>query len=290
VSDSPFARTYLEWSDLRAVQSLGRRWLRVSGIGTGQLGPAAQQVAGPTKINVLSARQAITIGQPPNQALRFDGGAFDASAISAALRKLGARQVDAGGQHFLALGAEHSVNVNSPLAEFGVINELDRVVVTEHTVAAGPAQAPVVAILGGGRALGAVAEYKAAAGCLGSVVAAVIAPGSSLALPAGQLVAIGEQRPPSGTSPVNEMLCTVGGSAAMANRQVAAVRRALAPHAVLPGTQEPAGSVVAAVSAGRADADGLTVVRALITLRPTRPAGFLYELLARRYIGPLLGG
>src|SRR5438270_13763605 len=56
VSDSSFARTYLEWSDVRTVQSLGRRWLRVSGIGTGQLGPAAQQLAGPTKINVLSAR------------------------------------------------------------------------------------------------------------------------------------------------------------------------------------------------------------------------------------------
>jgi hypothetical protein len=111
----------------------------------------------------LTARQAIFIGMPPDTAVRLDGGASTASAISVALRKLGAQSVDVGAVQFLAMGAEHSVNIDGPLAQFGVLNQLDRVVVTGQTVAAGPAQAPVLAVLGGGgrRSLGAAPEYKA---------------------------------------------------------------------------------------------------------------------------------
>lgn len=304
VKDSPVARTYFEWSDLGAVRKLAglpptsrhytggqksSRWLGIYGVGTNGLGDYALVITRKTSIDILAADRAIGIGQPPNQAMRIDGPGVDTAAITRSLLALGYKRTSIHGTTFLAMGAEHVVNLNGPLGALGITNQLDRVVATGHTLAAGPAVAPVDAVLGGGRSLASVPAYAAAASCLGNVVVAAMAPPDKVnaATPA-ELVAVGVLKPSSSTAPMKEALCAVDSSAGAAGQQEARMRSALGPSGHIPAA--PASrSIVQSVTVSQSKSNNLTTVKGLITLKPSVGPGFLYRVLEQSTLGSVLG-
>ena len=147
----------------------------LAGVLQTQLLNAAIPIAEKTGIDVFAGDQALSIGEPPRRAVRLDG--TDGGAFSAALTKLGAKPQDALGRHFLAIGEEGGFDVKSPLAQLGVLSELDRAVVDGDTVAWGAFEAPVDEALGGsGSSLADNPSYAAAADCLGDVVTASCCP------------------------------------------------------------------------------------------------------------------
>lgn len=305
VSDSPTARTYFEWSHLRAVRQLARapdnarsfahatpdqRWLKIFGVGTNGLAGMEPVITSKTGIDIFAADSAVGIGQAPNAAMRIFGPGVDSAAITRSLTAIGAKHQTADGRAFLAMGAERSVNVNSPLALLGIVNQLDRAVGQGDTFAAGSAVAPVIAVLGGGRSLAADPAYKAAAGCLGDVVAAAIAPPASLnvSTPA-QLLAVGVRRPPGASAPIVEVLCAVDPPGGNADAQTAGLRATLGGSSRVPGDTQRMNSVVGSRTVAVIQQGSLPVVRALITLQRNQPAGFLYRLLLRGSLGALIG-
>ncbi len=305
VSDSPTARTYFEWSDLRAIRQLARapdnarafahatpdqRWLRIFGVGTNGLAGMEPAITSKTGIDIFAADSAVGIGQAPNSAMRIFGPGIDAATITQSLTALGAKHQAADGRAFLAMGPERSINVNSPLAALGIVNELDRAVAQGDTFAAGSALAPVIAVLGGGRSLAADPAYSAAAGCLGDVVAAAIAPPASLnASTPAQLLAVGVRRPPDASAPVVEVLCAIDPPGGNTHSQAARLQATLSGSSRIPGNTQRMNSVVGSRTVGAMQQGSLPVVRAIITLQPNQPAGFLYQLLLRGKLGALIG-
>jgi hypothetical protein len=306
VTDSPEARTYLAWTDLSAVRQLAhlpasasqlakakpnQRWAGLFGIAN-DLAAFEPAITAKTKIDLLAADTTMQIGQPPNNADRLDGPGVNTEAISRALIALGAKREATRGRTFLAFGAEHSLSLTGPLANLGT-STLDRSVANGHTFATGSAVAPVEAILGGGRPLGQNRADAAAAGCLGDVLAAVILAANQLSPLSPGLVAIGDRRPATASSPVTEVLCTVGSTKSTAAAETSRLRTSLGPSGRLPSKQGlgkalPANQVVSSATVGRADRNGLQIVRAVMTLRPVERAGYLYDLLQSGQLGAVL--
>lgn len=294
VADSPVARAYFEYADVKALRALAdapdtltgtpprldRPWSRVLGVGAAPFA-ASPQIARATHIDYLRADRAITIGQPPAIAFRLDGP-LDGQAVRAYLLAHGAKQQ--GG--LLATGAEGSIDATGPLAGLGILNQLDRVAIRSGTFAAGPRAAPVTAILGGSKALGEDPTYAEAASCLGDVVDAVILPAGTPPLGLdGTLVAIGERHPASGTAAIDEVTCLIGDETE-AKKAVAGLRRGTAPGSGLPGTGQPVRALVAKTTI---DQPSPRAARAVMRLRPGRPAGFLYGALQRGGLEALFG-
>ncbi len=304
VQDSSYARTYLEWSDLAAVRKLAglpssakqysgrgvsRRWINVFGVGTDGLGALEPAITSKTSIDFLAAQSAIGIGEPPDHAMRIDGSGVDAAAVTHSLLALGAKRESSAGRTFLSMGAQHTVNLNSPLVKLGVVNQLDRVVASGHTVAGGSATGPVNALFGGGRPLSADPAYTAAASCLGNVIVAVMAPPAKLnaATPA-ELLAVGVLKPPSPTAPVKEVLCAVDTSTQVAQQQATRMKAVLGPAGRVRALPPPS-STVQSVAVKDIKNNGFTVMQGTVTLKPTVSAGFLYQAVSNATIGLLLG-
>lgn len=308
VNDSSTARSYFEWSDLRVVRHLAglpsrasasrdvspnEHWYRVWGIGASNFAQAEPAITPRTGIDLFAADAAIQIGQPPNTATRIFGPGVQVGAITRGLVSLGAKRERIHGRTFLAIGAEHSVHffARDPFGVLsGLSQQLNRSVAQDHSFATGGATLPVDAILGGGRSLASDPSYKAAASCLGDVVAAVLGPPGALGVhSSAALVAIGDRRPVSASAPVTEVLCIVDTTPTSTGPQIARLRAALSPHTPEYGGIRY-GLYVDSVTVGRADANGRPVVRAVITLRANVPAGYLFGLMFRRELGPLVAG
>ena len=125
--------------------------------------------------------------------------------------------------------------------------------------------------------------YRAAASCLGNVVAARMVPERLLlSVEVGiDLVAVGIKRD-------REVLCVLGGTAERAREIAAALRSSLAPAAHDPRTGEPMSKLVRDVDVGASSYDGVQVVRAELT--PVGPLGFLFGTIARGSLVQLING
>jgi hypothetical protein len=118
--------------------------------------------------------------------------------------------------------------------------------------------------------------YRAAAECLGDVVAARMVPERLLiSVEAGiDSVAVGIARN-------REVLCVLGGTTERAQRTAAALRAALAPDARDPRTNQPLSELVRAGAKVETSAyEGVAVVRAEVTPVAGRP-GFFFGTIAR---------
>jgi len=298
VDAGPVSERYFEWSDLGAVAKLaggsptappraGTPWSDAFGIGTtGAISdPVAPQLASRYGLELSDATSAITIGFPPRDATRILGPGVDASRLTAALVHDGARRSG----RFLAFGPQGSVNVTNPAVTgaFTVVG-LDRVLIGDHSFASGPFQAPVIAVLGGGRPVGSVPAYQAAQTCLGDVVWAAIAPGATVGVPSSELVAIGGRRPASASAPITEVLCAVDTGSAVAAAQQRRLRRALSPTALLLPADEPVARALRSSEVDGLSAGGLQVARATLMLAPRTRAPFLYMLQNDGSLGQFL--
>lgn len=309
VRDSPTSRRFFAWSDLAAVRqyagypsraarlnkaTANKHWAAVFGLGTAGLSGDEPNLTTKTGVDILAADRAIQIGVPPTMAIRIDGPSVNAAAITRALTRLGAKRQSADGRTFLAFGAQRSVNLNSALVSAGILDQLDRSIAQNHTFAAGSAVAPLVAVLGGSPSLAADPPHRSAAACLGNVVAAIIAsPRSVGTLNSGSdLVAIGDLRPANSTAAVTEILCTIDPTASIARRQSAQLKTTLGPSGQVPLVSGPeqSSAIVRSLSVTVTKQGTFTVLRAVIGLRPSQPAGLLENLLGQGNLGALIGG
>lgn len=281
VSGSGPASTYFEFGDLAAMRRLhmstatgpgtgkpAQRWQRIVGLGSSQLAQYSRLLPQYTALRIFAADRAVTIGQPPNTAIRLDG-AINAAAIRRKLVALGAKPRAFGDTTGLSFGADNSVHLNSPLAsELYLVNQLDQVVVDKHRFAASPNAATIEKALDGGKSLLATGDEAKLADCLGDVIAAVIVAPTKDARTT--LIGVGYPRPASATGVAHEVLCA---DPAAGQQQAVrdAFKRQLAPSATDPARQVPLRSYVSSTAVPQAG----SMVQAVLTLRDSAPVGYL---------------
>ena len=139
------------------------------------------------------------------------------------------------------------------------------------------------ALLGRGGILLDQPIYRAAADCLGGVVAARMVPERLLlSVEVGiDLVAVGVKRD-------REVLCVLGGTPDRSREIAAALRENLAPGARDPRTGERMSRLVGEVNVTAASYEDVQVVRAELT--PVGGPGFLFGTIARGSLIQLING
>ncbi|GIH79327.1 hypothetical protein [Planobispora longispora] len=269
------------WRDIGVATDQGpgrdKTWLSVIGYGLGELVRAGQPLTERTGIAPYAADHAVSIGVPPDTAVRIDGG-VDAEAVRAKLTALGGRPGKIGDHDGLSLADDHALDPDGPLIDLGLVNQFNKVVVTGSTVAVGSAAAPVSAVLGGDRSLADVSSHAAVADCLGDVVTAVLTvPQNSGAV---ALYGVGLRRPASpGDTPVN-VICVAPRSGA-----IPAVRQAFTAKltTAAPTTQGTLyGDHAEEIKHDEVVSGNFTVLRATLTLAPDAPASFAHRMLLTR--------
>ncbi|WP_326646340.1 hypothetical protein OG884_17080 [Streptosporangium sp. NBC_01755] len=212
------AAEYLEygemahWRELGVVTASGpekreERWLPAIGFGFGALGSSARLLPERTGIDVYGAVRAVSLGNPPNTAIRIEGKQ-DAAAIRTKLTALGAKPRTIGGQRGLTLAADGAIDPDSVLtSELGLLNRLNQVVVTDSVLVSGASADPVASALGGNPSLAADPDHAAIAECLGDVVAAAVtvpSPPTAVAL-----YGVGLRRPAATTDQAVNVVCVL---------------------------------------------------------------------------------
>jgi hypothetical protein len=230
----------------------------------------------------LSAERLISVGGSYAFGLRFDG--VDGRQLGRALTRRGARTGQAGQLELARVGGY--AEVPGPLLNAGVTGLGARDAFgPDLTVLAISARARA-SLLGRGDHLIEQPIYRAAADCLGDVIAARMVPDNLLlSTDLGiNLVAVGVQR--NG----REVLCVVGGTAERADEVAASLQASLAPGAREPRTGEPMADLVSKFDVATAPYEGLEVVRAQLTLAAGQPPGFLFGAISRGSLVEMIGG
>ena len=302
VAATEASRAYFEWGDVDGIyaaagaerpaqgfdlQSLGR-WGRVLGVGAGQLLSAALQLEERFGIAPLRASQLLTVGVPPEQAVRLDGGQ-DAGRIRGALVDAGLQEATSpGGAALLAAGEEGQVDLESPFAQLGVLTALNRVALRDDDLAGSGTGAGVDGVLGGSPTLLDDPAHGAIARCLGDVLVAIVSGEEEVRGANGaQLLAVGVAEGEGG-EPVN-VICTVGDAAGASAREQA-LRAAVDPATVDPVTNLPVGEQVERATVTASTDGDLAVARAELQLAADAPAGYVIDRLVRSGYAAWLGG
>ncbi|MGP3916512.1 hypothetical protein [Nonomuraea sp. 10N515B] len=278
VSGEGPAAAYLEYGEPAWWRRFGgsgdrRRWLPAAGSGLGSLAHAAAALPKTTGMTPEAGARAIAIGVPPQQAFRFDGG-VDPGAVRAKLAALGGKPGRLGGHDGFSFAPDAEMDLSRTIAP-GVTNQLNKVVVTDTTVATATATGPLAAVMGSGPSLADSPGHAAMAACLGDVAAATImapsVPGSVT------LYGVGLRRPAGlGDRPVN-IICVLPSASAAAEVEQSLTTR-LTPTA---NTRNGGayGDYAAEIIHDRFVADGRTVLRTVLTLNDKTDVLFVNRLL-----------
>ena len=269
--------------------SLGVGWTepklaRQAGIGPGlmadALGPNAQSVVdvAPTlqsrfRFNPLSAERLVSVGGSYAFGLRLDG--IDGSSLREALMRAGGHpKKSEEGLDLVDVGPY--ARVPEPLLRAGVFGLGARDAFTpDFTVLAISANSRA-ALLGHAGRLIDQPIYRAAADCLGDVLAARMVPERLLLS-----VEVGIDLVAAGIARDREVLCVLGGTRERARRTATALRGALAPAARDPRTGQPLSEMVErGAEVETSTYDGVAVVRAEVTPVAGR-RGFFFGTIAR---------
>ena len=151
------------------------RWQQVVGYGSGQFFSLAIGLKKVISLDLLAADSTVMIGTPPNTAIRISGG-VDKAAMTAKLKSLGAKPRTFGSTTGLSLAADNEINRTPALANSGLVNQLDQVVVDDDSMTSSPNGATLQQALGSGTSLLDTGAYHDLADCLGDVIAADIRP------------------------------------------------------------------------------------------------------------------
>jgi hypothetical protein len=292
----PLADTLAEIGGGGEHGSLGVGWTeprlaREAGVGrrlmADALGPNAESVieAGPALrrrfgLDPLAARRLISVGGSYAFGLRLEG--VDGSHLREALVRAGGHLKQADGVDLVDVGGY--AQMPEPLLRSGVLGLGARDAFGPDFTALSISENSRATLLGRGDHLLDQPVYRAAADCLGDVVAARMVPDNLLlSIDVGvELVAAGIQRD-------REVLCVLGGTEERARQITAALRGSLAPNSRDPRTGEPMSTLVTSAGVSSRSYADVEVVRAELTPAP-RERGFLFGAIARGSLVQLISG
>ncbi|HEY1485555.1 MAG TPA: hypothetical protein VGF84_05595 [Micromonosporaceae bacterium] len=292
VSGTGSAAQYFEYGDLATMRRLGilrptpdgsaapidHRWIGVVGLGGVDLITYSKVLHGLIDLNVLTGGAAIAIGNPPNDATRIDG-AQDRKAVLAKLTALGAKPRSFGGTAGLSFGPDNSIDLSGKLSDpkYGTLGlHLRQIAVTDNTFAVSANGATLEKVLAAGdRSLLDTPHFQGLADCLGDVVGAIVLADPAIDTRAA-LVGIGVRTPVSAGGTVDDVLCILPKPGDQDSVHQSLTQR-LAPHATDPISHQPLSTYVSKTAVD--NVGGL--VRAVLTLKSTAPAGYLIEGVER---------
>lgn len=224
-------------------------------------------------VDPLAARRLVSVGGSYAYGLRLDG--IRGSGLRAALLASGGhpkRSTEGLG----LVDAGRYAQVPQPLLEAGVLGLGARDAFTPGFTALAISATSRAALLGHDGRLIDQPEYRAAADCLGDVVAARLVSERHLLS-----VEVGIDLVATGVAPDREVLCVIGGTGERARRTAAALRAGLAPSARDPRTgQSLSGLIEPGVKVATSSYEGVAVVRAEVVPVKGR-AGFFFGTIAR---------
>jgi hypothetical protein len=230
----------------------------------------------------LTAERLVSVGGSYAFGLRLDG--VDGQRLGQRLVEAGGRARRAGELELVDIG-DYAV-VPEPLLRSGVFGLGARDAFSRNLTVLAISETARDALLGRGDRLLDEPTYRAAAGCLGDVIAARLIPDNLLlSTDLGvDLVALGVSKAE------REVLCVLGGTAERAGEVASALKSSLAPNAREPVTREPISDSVAAAEVVRDRYEGVEVVRAKLTLAAGQSPGFLFGAVSRGSLVGLING
>jgi hypothetical protein len=229
----------------------------------------------------LIASRLISVGGSYAFGLRLDG--VGATGLRTALASSGRRVGESEGVELIDVGGY--AQVPEPLVVAGVYGLGARDAFgPELTVLSISANARA-SLLGHGDRLIDQPTYRAAAACLGDVVAARMIPDKLLiSVELGvDLIAIGVARD-------RDVLCLLGGTAERARRIESSLRSGLAAGAREPRTGRPLSEVIRAAEVTSSSYEGVRVVRASVRPASGGSRGFLFDAIGRGSLPLLING
>jgi hypothetical protein len=276
--------------------SLGVGWTdpqlaREAGVGAGlmatALGPnaetfvqAAPRLRRRFEFDPLSAQRLVSVGGSYAFGLRLDG--VDGRGLRDALVRAGGQTREGGDIDLVDVG--DYAEVPAPLVPLGVLGLGARDAFGPTLTVLAISETSRAALLGRGGRLIDQPVYRAAADCLGNVVAARMIPDKLLLS-----TEVGIELIAAGIRGDREVLCVLGGTAERAREVATALRASLTPDARDPRTGQPISGRVSEVQVGTSSYEGVNVARAELTSAPGE-RGFLFGTIARGSLVPMING
>ena len=295
--DTPLAEALAELSGGGEHGSLGIGWadpelVRRAGLGADliadALGSNADTViehAAPLRrsfgFDPLKAERLTSVGGSYAFGLRLDG--VPGGGVSEALARAGGRSQRTGELELVDIGAW--AVMPEPLLRLGVRLGARDAFGPDVTVLAISAM-DRARLLGRGERMLEQPIYRAAADCLGDVVAARMIPERLLLSTefGVDLIALGIR------ADRREVLCVLGGTSERADETAHALEGSLASNAREPRTGQSIAELIAEADVASSRYEGVEVVRAELTPAPGQPPGFLFASVARGSVVELIVG
>ncbi|MGH3452595.1 MAG: hypothetical protein ACRDQW_18215, partial [Haloechinothrix sp.] len=273
------------WADRRLVEESGsgaRLIADALGPNAGTVIEAAPRLRRRFGLDPLSAGRFVSVGGSYAFGLRLDG--VDGRRLARALVAAGGRARQTGGLELIEIG-DYAV-VPEPLLSSGVLGLGAFDAFSRRLTVLAISDRARAALLGRGDRLLDEPTYRAAADCLGDVIAARLVPDNLiLSTELGvDVVAVGVR------AADEEVLCVLGGTGERAAEVASALETSLAPDARDPGSGEPLSDSVAAVEVDSGPYEGVEAVRAEVTLAAGQAPGFLFGTISRGSVVALITG
>ncbi|HZZ95985.1 MAG TPA: hypothetical protein VFE19_03160 [Jatrophihabitantaceae bacterium] len=293
VNGAGAAKTEFQFGDMKRLRELGiadpkakpvidARWQLVVSYGAGRFTSLSIGLSKLIALDILATDTMVTIGTPPNTAVRISGG-VEKTAVTAKLKALGAKPRTFGGTSGLSLAPDNAINRMPALANPGLLNDLNQVVVDDDSMTMSPNGATLQQALGNRSSLLDADGYRDLADCLGDVIGADIRPAPPSDRNAA-VYAVGVRDPGTKAGPDREVVCVLprkGNSGAVH----AAFAKNLALSAPDPITRAPISQYLAKSKVGSIG----EAVQAVLTAKSKTPIGYALGSLLRGAL-PVLDG
>ncbi len=232
-------------------------------------------------LDPLSAERLVSVGGSYAFGLRLDG--VDGSGLRDALLRAGGRAHDGDGVQILDVGPY--AQVPQPLLSSGVFGLGARDAFGPSSTVLAISLTSRAALLGRGDRLIEQPVYRAAADCLGDVVAARMIPDKLLIS-----TEVGVELVGMGIGRGYEVLCVLGGTPERARGIAANLRVSLGRGARDPRLGTPIAAEVRAPDVQTSSYQGVEVVRAVVTPVGGRPRGFFFSTIGRGSLVQMING
>ncbi|HEY6636559.1 MAG TPA: hypothetical protein VIZ61_02660 [Solirubrobacterales bacterium] len=232
-------------------------------------------------VDPLSAQRLVSVGGSYAFGLRLDG--VDGTGLREALVRAGGHAKNGDGVELIDVGPY--AQVPEPLLDAGVFGLGARDAFGPSSTVLAISATSRAALLGRGDRLIEQPVYRAAADCLGDVVAARMIPDKLLIS-----TEVGVELVGMGIAQGREVLCVLGGTEDREREVAANLRVSLAPSARDPRTGAAIAAEVRAPDVETSSYEGVEVVRATVTPVGGTPRGFFFSTIGRGSLVQMLSG